>query len=87
MVKTLCFHHRGRGFDLWSGNKDPMCHAARPKNKNKKEEEFKKYKMICSYAGESIGISDRNDFEEIITSILVEGPHPCVLDILLRLFL
>lgn len=43
--------------------------------------------MICSYAGESIGISDRNDFEEIITSILVEGPHPCVLDILLRLFL
>lgn len=42
--------------------------------------------MICSYTRESMGISNRNDFEEIITSILVEGPHPSVLDILLRLF-
>ena len=32
MVKTLCFHHWGRGFDLWSGNKDPMYHASWPKN-------------------------------------------------------
>ena len=30
VVKTLCFQCRGHGFDPWSWNKDPTCHAAWP---------------------------------------------------------
>ena len=37
MVKTLWFHCRECGFDPWSGNYDPSCHAVRPKKKRKRE--------------------------------------------------
>ena len=33
MVKTPCFRCRGHGFNPWSGNKDPACHVARPREK------------------------------------------------------
>ena len=32
VVKTLCFHCRGCGFDPCSGNQDPTCHVAENKN-------------------------------------------------------
>ena len=32
VVKTLCFHCRGCGFDPCSGNQDPTCHVAKNKN-------------------------------------------------------
>lgn len=69
------------------GTKIPCAMQHGQKIKINKNKNLKKYKMICSYTRESMGISNRNDFEEIITSILVEGPHPSVLDIPLRLFL
>ena len=28
VVKTPCFHCREHGFNPWSGNEDPTCHAA-----------------------------------------------------------
>ena len=34
VVKTLCFHCRGRGFNPWLGNSDPACHVARPQKKS-----------------------------------------------------
>ena len=30
VVKILCFHCQGCGFDLWLGNEDPNGHAMRP---------------------------------------------------------
>ena len=33
VVKTLVLPMQGHGFNPWSGDKDPMCHTARPKNK------------------------------------------------------
>ena len=33
VVKILGFHRRGRGFDPWSGNKDPMSHSVDQKIK------------------------------------------------------
>ena len=35
VVKTPHFQCKGHGFDPWSGNYDPMCHAAKKLNKNK----------------------------------------------------
>ena len=41
VVKTLYFQCTGRGFDPWSGNKNPTCHVGcgkkkkNPKNKNR----------------------------------------------------
>ena len=35
VVKTLCFHCWGRGFNTWSGNWDPTCCEAKIKIKNK----------------------------------------------------
>ena len=37
MVKTLHFHCRGQGFDPWSGNEDPACHAVGQKKKTTKK--------------------------------------------------
>ena len=34
-VKTLRFHCRGHGFDPWSANQDPECHAVGSKEKRK----------------------------------------------------
>ena len=42
VVKTLCFHCRGCGFDPWSGNWDPACCTAQPKRKRKKSSQQKK---------------------------------------------
>ena len=39
VVKTphfQCFHCRRHGFNPWSGNYDPTCHAEQPKKKKKK---------------------------------------------------
>ena len=35
VVKTLCFHCTGHGFDPWSENEDPTCHAVWSKKKKK----------------------------------------------------
>ena len=37
MVKTLCFHCRGHGFDPWSVNYDPLSFAVRPKERKGKK--------------------------------------------------
>ena len=50
VVKSLCFQCRGHRFDLWLGNKDPTCHAARPKNKQTKKN-TKKYTICTSARG------------------------------------
>ena len=34
MVKTSHSQCRGNGFNLWSGNQDPACQVAQPKNQN-----------------------------------------------------
>ena len=36
VVKTLCFHCTGHGFDPWSENEDPTCHAVCSKKKKKR---------------------------------------------------
>ena len=33
VVKTLCFHCTGHGFDPWSENEDPTCHEVWSKKK------------------------------------------------------
>ena len=40
VVRTLCFHCRGHGFDPWSRNLDPACRAAQPKKKDWKSSPF-----------------------------------------------
>ena len=39
VVRALCFHCRGHGFDPWSGNQDSTSHMARPKKKKKNQKE------------------------------------------------
>ena len=39
VVKTPLFLCRGHGFEPWSGNEDPICHMAWPKNKKLKNYE------------------------------------------------
>ena len=40
VVKTPCFHCRGNGLDLWSGNKDPTHHRAQPNRKKGRERQM-----------------------------------------------
>ena len=37
VVKTLCFHCRGRRFDPWSGNYDPLSFTVRLKERKGKK--------------------------------------------------
>ena len=35
VAEVPCFHCRGHGFNPWSGNWDPTCHAVQPKTNKK----------------------------------------------------
>ena len=37
MAKTQSFHGREQGFNSWSGNQDPICHAAQPEKEKRKK--------------------------------------------------
>ena len=38
MVRALCYHCQGLGFNPWSGNRDPTSHVAQPKNEKYKQQ-------------------------------------------------
>ena len=42
VVKTSSLHCRRHGFDPWSGNKNPTCHKAREKKKERERETWRK---------------------------------------------
>ena len=42
VVKTSSLHCRRHGFDPWSGNKNPTCHKAREKKKERERDMKKK---------------------------------------------
>ena len=55
MIKTLNFLCRGSGFDPWSGNYHPTCHAAWPKKKKKKKGKANLFPYrVTSMVGETI---------------------------------